>query len=125
MSSQRTERLTLLTDLHIKQDILSKVLSHVGLGAEASDNLLVTPPRSASDKKIYSFTYVPEYIETVLAHPGTWTKKYYPSVHGYAIDLQVYDQVVRATGISKDNLIKQMNHNQVCVYSHQNLDPYK
>tara|TARA_Y100001949_G_C15933394_1_gene306710 strand:- start:159 stop:824 length:666 start_codon:yes stop_codon:yes gene_type:complete len=25
--------------------------------------------------------------------------------------LQVYDQVVRATGISKDNLIKQMNHN--------------
>src|SRR6056297_1612622 len=93
MSSQRTERLPLLTDLHLKQGILSEVLSHVGLGTDPRKNLLSVAPISASDKKIYSFTYVPEYVEAVMAHPEKLTEKRYPSVHGYAIDLQTYGHV--------------------------------
>ncbi|GAB4508831.1 MAG: hypothetical protein Tsb004_08170 [Allomuricauda sp.] len=93
MSSHGTEQLTLFTDLHLKQDILSEVYSHLGLRNEPNKDFLAMSPTRTLKNKIYSFTYVPDYMDTVMAHTDKQTQKRYPSVYGYAIDLKNCNEV--------------------------------
>ena len=62
------EQIALLTDLHLKQEVLCEIYSHIGQHI-SSENLLDCAPRTSPEKKIYSLKNVPSYFRTTLLKP--------------------------------------------------------
>ncbi|WP_136465454.1 GNAT family N-acetyltransferase [Flagellimonas onchidii] len=99
MASSNTECLTFLTDLYLKQDVIAQPYSYVGLSDDSNNNLIGRTSKLSSKNGIYSFTYVPDYVKTVISDSKKWTERIFSSVNGYSIlinDFSCVEDYLRA-----------------------------
>ncbi|SHG36619.1 GNAT family N-acetyltransferase [Flagellimonas flava] len=92
MAFMDTANITLFTEIYLKQELISQVYSYVG-HRTSSEGLIKTTDKKSPGNKFFSFSYVPEYMETIVSEPALWTEKVFPSVKGYAIELDDFTDV--------------------------------
>ncbi|MDT0607854.1 GNAT family N-acetyltransferase [Croceitalea rosinachiae] len=117
--------ITLLTELYLKQEIISCIYSHIGLSSNLNNNLIGVKSTPSNKKKIYSFTYVPDYITIVVFNSIKWTEKIFPSVNGYAIsiddNLSVDDYLRQKNKKQRENINRALNRLETCFNVHYKM----
>ena len=101
--------ITLLTELYLKQEAISQIYSHLRISSDSNSNQYCIESTPPDNKKIYSVTYAPDYMTTVVSNPMKWTEKIFPSVKGYAISIN--------NNLSADDYLRQQNKKQ-----HENIN---
>ncbi|WP_422351232.1 GNAT family N-acetyltransferase [Flagellimonas sp.] len=86
----KKESVSLFTDLYIKQGSISQVYSHIGLSDRQDNNLIHHSNTPVKDKKIYSFSHVPDHLKIKVFDSEGMTERMFPTVKGHAIRLEGY-----------------------------------
>ncbi|MEO0572440.1 MAG: GNAT family N-acetyltransferase [Bacteroidota bacterium] len=128
MASLNAENITLFSELYLKQEVISQVYSHVG-SYTGANNLIEKTTKGSPKSKFFSFTYVPEYMKTEVSVPKLWTEKTFPSVNGYAIQINnpwsVDDYLRQQNKKQRENINRARRRLETCfdinykVFQHQ------
>ena len=114
----KKERLALFTNLYLKQEVISKVYSFVGLSVNKGKNLIHHSTDLKSEAKVYSLSHVPNYLNTEVAAPKVWTEMVFPSIKGYAISinksLSVDDYLRQQSKKQRENINRALRRLETC-----------
>lgn len=104
MGETLRKNITLLTEIHTKQKLIASVFSHLRIPTKDSKNLVASKTEGNLNADLFSIKKVPEYFETEIRDSNQWRIKKFPSVKGYAIQLD--------DATSADHYLRQHNKKQ-------------
>ena len=104
MSSGTRKNITLFTEIHTKQILVSRVFSNIRISNSESIDLSAQSGNFDAKSNLFSVTYVPDYMETKVRDSSCWTERIFQSVNGYAIKLESHS--------SADEYLRQHNRKQ-------------